>query len=838
MNLIDYIRFLILPSWRLNSKLVALSVLSIALGVALIVSVFNSNESILEQFNYSNTLIQGEQSAKFVSVANSFNESQLTPLLLRQIANFDYTPVLERKLLNPQTGQIITVLGVDLLNDYRFRKYAFDKENPKIISLLNPEEGGLLLSEIARKKLKIESNKLDLLYGDKTLSFRVAEVGLKNIGIAKAEGGLIAITDLKYLQAMLSEPGMYSALEFKGTVPEILKTALSIPSGFRIVDPSARRAEIKSLTAAFRFNLQALSFIALLVAVYLIFQTIFISFQRKTRSIGTLRVLGFSSLQSFQLLMTEAFLIGIIGVVLGCFLGSFLSHFVLQSLQKTVNELYFSVNSAGLLFSPKGFWIASTVGILSSLLAGVPSSIMALGVQPAVNLKGIAFRNLQNISVWGLNSLYSFGGFILIFLFLFQEKLFQIPSRYLGFAMAFLALVGLGLIAGFFLESILKYFNSLSGWFGKLLSVRLSVNFVRLWIATGALICGLSMTIAISVMIDSFRNTVKDWINDTLKADIYISALYQNEEGLNPKIIQGAALLEGVKEIDFLSRHRASYKNKPAIIGGANLALQSKTLKFIQKEPELEQKILNENYVFVSNTFAQKQSLKAGSQINLNTYLGESKFKIAGVYQDYSSEHGYILMRRALYLEHFKNPKITNIALYLSKESNLDAIRNQIISLAGDKVKVQTNSELRKTVLSIFDQTFQISYLFFWIALTIAILTVSLTLFSCIEENTYLNLINRYLGTTIFQLFSLEIAQGLLITFVSLLLSIPGGYWLSYILQNTVNNQSFGWIVYLHPNWYIFAFISVLALTGALIGSIYPLWIRRKIFVSNALLRD
>ena len=526
--------------------------------------------------------------------------------------------------------------------------------------------------------------------------------------------------------------------------------------------------------------------------------------------------------------MLESLLLGLFGVILGCGLGLLLSKFVLISLQKTINELYFSVQSTELLFSAKGLIIGAIIGLTVSILAALPSAWFSTKVNPAFNLQEAAFKNFQFLPSSRLYFLYSVGGLILIFLIFTQNFLFEISNRYLGFIMALAALLGLSLLAGYFLALNLQWQASLQNWFSKLFSVRFSINFIRLWIATGALICGLSMTISISIMIDSFRQTVQSWVNDTLQADIYISSVYKDDEsGFDENLLKTALTWPEVKAIDSLSKHKTFWNNKPIIIGGANLQIQVKNLKFIQADPELENKVLNQNnYVIVSNTLALKHKLKLNSEIPLETFEGSVKMKVAGIYQDYSSEHGYILMRRELYTKLFKQSKITNMALYLAQNADEDTIRSKLpISL-----KVQNNTQLRKTVLNIFDQTFQISYLFFWIALIISVLTVALTLFSCIEENAYLNQIKYYLGTTLGQIFSFELMQGFLIVCTALAFSLPGGYWLAYILKNTINNNSFGWIIYLNPNLQSIAFISGLAIFGALIGCLLPLVLvyRRK----------
>ena len=91
------------------------------------------------------------------------------------------------------------------------------------------------------------------------------------------------------------------------------------------------------------------------------------------------------------------------------------------------------------------------------------------------------------------------------------------------------------------------------------------------------------------------------------------------------------------------------------------------------------------------------------------------------------------------------------------------------------------------------------------------------------------------MGNSYKQIIFLEIIQGLLITVIAIVFSIPSGYWLATILQNTVNNNSFGWIINLHINWFQTSIICGLAVLGALIGTIAPLLFKKKLFKQNSL---
>lgn len=825
-----YLKLFIAPNWTKNFRLLSLAILSVACGVALIVSVLNSNDSILEQFNHSNTLINGRITAQLVGEGKSLiDEATLGDNFKRELQNFDFSPCLEITLYEPITKESIKVYGLDLLNGYRFRYFKLNKITDKAYSaLLNRKESGIIFTESSGKALLKQSNNPELIYGTKKLLIKVdPNFTLDESGIAQNPGEKVALADIRYLQEILETQNKYSSLDFIDVKKEQLLDKLKIPDGLTLLEPDSNKKEIEELTEAFRFNLQALSYIALMVASYLIFQTMFILFQRRIKEIGIMRTLGMTKQQIFSLIIFESFLIGLLGSALGAFIGVVLSGSILEILQKTYNELYFSVQSSELLFSSKGIIAGIFIGTLTSIASGIPSAYKALKVEPILALRSQSFRAIDDSSIKQINYLMYSGLLILVITFSVQSYLFQIPSRYIGFLIAFIVLFGLSLTAGLLLRLIQKYLETQKNWFGHLTSVMLSVNFLRLWISIGALICGLSMTIGIYIMVDSFRFTVQDWINDTLKADIYVSPPFKNSSGLNEKALNLIANLDGVKDLDYLSKHQAKVLGKPAIVGGShNLKVQTLNYKWLSKIRDFRAKFLSdENYVIVSNTFASKRRLKAGDPITLKTSQGEKSFTIAGVYQDYSSEHGYVLMQRDNYLKFFNNPNVSNLAIYAKDNHEVAEVKKNLSAKAIEQqleFKIQLNGELRKTILEIFDQTFKVSFLFFWIALLISILTVALTMIANIQENSYLIETLKYLGASKKQIIFIEVALGASITLIASLLSLVGGFWLANILESTVNHYSFGWIIYLHPNWFNISFIAALAFLGSLVGSLIP----------------
>ena len=398
------------------------------------------------------------------------------------------------------------------------------------------------------------------------------------------------------MQKALNLPNKYTSLDFKNILASDLKVKLNNYYNFQISEPSDYKKQVESLTEAFRFNLQALSYIALLVSFYLIFQTIFISFQRKSKEIGILKTLGFSQKQIFTVLMVEAGLLGLIGSLIGCLLGIWLSGLILATLQKTVNELYFSVESIKLILSWQGILSGFILGLATCILGGFPAAVGAVfGISPQINLQSSQFKNFKQIPVSYLKTIYLSGSLILLLLLLVQNFLFKIPNKYLGFIMAFIVLIGFSLISGLFLEIIKSTISKIQNWFGQLFSIRLSANFIRLWIATGALICGLSMTLSINFMIDTGFNdhlTLPPQAVSAMNLPLYSTTLarladgretllsihlativWDNREKVVPilasgfKPLLGTALMAGYHlEIDFEENGLVSLEQIPPLI--------------------------------------------------------------------------------------------------------------------------------------------------------------------------------------------------------------------------------------------------------------------------------
>ena len=108
------------------------------------------------------------------------------------------------------------------------------------------------------------------------------------------------------------------------------------------------------------------SLIAMLVGVFLIYNTMSISVVQRRREIGILRALGTTRAQVLHLWTLEGVLLGSVGAALGVLAGIALARGLLQSVSSSVSELYLQISAThlridrGLVASGFGLGIAAT----------------------------------------------------------------------------------------------------------------------------------------------------------------------------------------------------------------------------------------------------------------------------------------------------------------------------------------------------------------------------------------------------------------------------------------------------------------------------------------------
>jgi putative ABC transport system permease protein len=214
-----------------------------------------------------------------------------------------------------------------------------------------------------------------------------------------------------------------------------------------------------------------------------------------------------------------------------------------------------------------------------------------------------------------------------------------------------------------------------------------------------------------------------------------------------------------------------------------------------------------------------------GATLVLRTLAGPRPFRVAGVYYDYASDQGLVMMSRRTYLAAFGDPGLSGFSLTLSPGADADAVERALrasLSQAAEGLSVQSNRALKRISLAIFDRTFLITGVLRLLAGLVAGIGVLSALLALELERGREFAVLRATGLTPGQVWQLVTAETGLLGLAAGLLSLPVGLALAWIMIFVVNRRSFGWTVQMETAPRVLLEAVVLALGAALLAGLYP----------------
>ena len=355
---------------------------------------------------------------------------------------------------------------------------------------------------------------------------------------------------------------------------------------------------------------------------------------------------------------------------------------------------------------------------------------------------------------------------------------------------------------------------------------------------------GLALMIGMSILIHSFRQTVDLWLDQTVKAEVIVAApswLGTGPHNLLPESMMDALRrVSGVVAVDAYRDTRMDVHGMPVAVISRDLLLHAAHSRYLFMEGD-SASVLNEavhaDQVVVSETFARQFRLWRGDRVTLPTSSGPVKVAIAGVFYDYSTDGGKIVMDRALYRRLWGDQGVTVFPLYLAPDADAEAVRREIavVLAGGPPVMTLTNGELKRAVLKIFDQTFAITYALEVIAVAVALLGILNALLAGLLERRGELAVLRAIGGTPDQIGRLILWESALLGVAGILLGVAAGLALSILLIEVINKQSFGWTVLFHPApWAVVQAVAAAFVTTLLAGY-YPAMRAARLSVAESL---
>lgn len=791
--------------------------LILGLGVGTFLSIRMANRAAVEGFRLFTDSLKGASDLIIESQGDGIPVSRLaeirdtlqgTPANLYPVIEVALYPLdndISARLNNPST---IRLLGLDLVQLQGLVTTSEGDEISDFWDMLdNPRH--LLISESLAKSLGLDKgSQLDVSITGKKRTFEVTGI-LPEFQDRTPLPENLAVMDLP---ALLNALGRESVDRVEVLVPEgsrkseflaeINDTLIKAFDGDLLIgSPADKRMEGASMTTAFRLNLTVLSLIALLVGLFLIAQTLDATVSRRRKEIATLRSLGISPREVYRLWLSEAVLYGLAAGALGILVGYGLSTFTVEAVTTTVRSLYKETSQTAASINLTDVILSFSIGIIGSLVAAYlpardaastpPAQFLRLGKRippfPLFERTGIAFTML------------AVGALLLLLPPWNPEPGTNIPAA--GYATAFLWLTGGTLAAAFGLKIVGWLMHRAGGNNAPLLLAgsRLAQPTSRHQLALAGFFVAIGMASAMTFLISSFEHTITQWLQQRLKADLFVSSAGFQGSDSGPKM--SGELLDQIEQLDEV-RSVDRFRSKEAEYSGVLFSLAGIRFDLLGKDQELlwlsePLPVTNAPSSFdavgyANENFTRRTGTGLGDIIEVSTPQGTRSIWIGGIHADYARDNGLLLIDLPKLESWFGFNDYETASVFLKEGVPIDTLQLKLRETYPG-LTIRNNSELMETALFIFKQTFSVTKALQMIGLLVALAGLILSLLSLLRESGRELSLQKTLGMNRHEIATTTAFEGCGVAVIGMVTGLFLGGMLGMVLIYVINRQSFGW---------------------------------------------
>ena len=821
-----------------------LTFLGIVLGVAVIVAIAIVNRTLMSSFQRTIELVAGKAVLQVANEESGVREDIL-PLIRDAQGVKDAAPAVEGFLpVAGRKGERLFVYGVDLLADFSVRDYEFTESfDPERALDFIARSDSIALTESFSRRLGLPVGARITLATSRGVRSYTVRALLRGQGAAGVFGGSFALMDLPAAQIAFGKQGKLDVVDLTvedGEEIDAVRLRLEkrLEGAAEVRRPQERGEQIESLLTSFRVGLFFVSLVALFVGFFLIYNTVSVSVIQRKRQIGTLRCLGLVRSQLFWLLVTESLVIGLAGSLTGLFAGLLLADGALLSVGQTVSNIFLPIDLATGTLSWSEVRIALLSGLGVTLVAALWPAWEAVRISPLESYRQTAWsprsQGIPRASAIGLSLLL-----LSPWLAFFSPTGWGGVEKFsLGVAAMLVFLLGLSFLTPLFILVCVRFLRlrlsrlrRFSWEEGRLACDSLRRSPVRSGITIATLMISLAAIFTIAAFVHSVRGSLLSWIDQMVTADLVIHSGAKSAGPLNVPLTEELAAplkaIPGVEVVDLYRLIRSTYQGRPIVIESFSARASAGVRKLPMVEGEgrkaLRQMASGEG-VIVSESFKSKFGKGVGDTIQVPTPSGLLPFAVIGVYVDYSSDQGSVLIDRALYKKIWRDELVDAFDLWLGRGADQETVIRKIREEYGERFElfVSTHKELRENVVGIMEQSFRVNYAVELVAVIVAIFSVINTLLASVLDRAREIGVLRAIGATQGQLRRIVVAEAGWMGFMGGLLGLIAGAIMSYhhVVYNT--KALTGWTFQYHFPFHVAFACLVLSVLLCLLAAYLP----------------
>ena len=838
--------------WRREPALTLMLVAILALGVAVFLAVRLANKAAVTGFGMFTESVSGESDFLLRPKAGLLDAAILREMrTVSGHAPLWIFPVLEASgvFADAVEGVMLRFVGTDLVALRNAANFAAGGGKGEGVSF-SAEEGQtspLGVSRVvyvggafAKARGVKAGDEVEVIINDALVLLTLGGILPDDPNRAAVPENLV-LMDLPGLQALAGRKGRLSRVELRippgataGRVREEMATrfaGFATERGLILETPGDRKSSVTQMSAAFRLNLTILSGLALLVGIYLIMQAMEAAVVKRRGEIAVLRSLGVTPSQIRRAWLVEGLILGLVGSLAGVVLGRLLAVGLVGAIGKTVNTIYYETTSSAVTLERGELIFSLVFGIVASVLAGLVPARDAAMTPPAQAMRqGMQGGGLTLLRRWPLGLVFllaSLGCAMLPPLRMASGTVVPLGGYLAAMMLVFAASILIGLL-----------FRPVAAALGKgrgeamrgYAASQLRRPEGRHRLTAAGLAVAIGMSAAMGILVASFETTLTSWIQQLLKADLYVAAAgassVTNENSLSPETWKRILAVKGVAGADKLQRYTISLEGKDVFLGGADYNDDaSRFLQLIWIDPPAEKgpgalsgEGREQPPAWVSESFSRRFGYEKGDVLKVPVESGSQAVEITGIYAEYGNETGTILVGREFTSQWFKDERISQMAIYTAAGADPESVLGAIREVSAGLV-ARTNEKLRSESIRIFHQTFAVTYALEAIAVIIAVTGLGLALAGLLLERRNELATLRALGASRRGIARASMWEGIGLA----LAGLAGGYVLSFflgwVLIRVINPQSFGWTLRYQVPWPSFAALAVITLATAALVS-------------------
>ena len=804
--------------WGTHRLRVAMTTLGIALGVGVFFAIRTANSALLESLTLTVEHLAGKSTLEVTAGETGFPEETLDTVRATpgvQLAE----PVIEVIVHTAfQDEGNLMILGVDTTGDQQLRQYEFDRSQTQIADPLTylAQPNSILLSRAFAERHGLQiGSRFPIFTAHGKMDF-VVEGIFKPTGVGEVFGGNIAVMDIYSAQVVFDRGHNFDRIDLMNSpavsVGELQgRLHAKLPAGIEVMRPEMKGQALENAVTAMRLGMLITSFIALLVGVYIIFNSFTIAVNQRWKEIGILRAVGVERWNINAMFLGEALFMGVVGSIVGIVAGFYIAILANRVMGSIAASVYGIVSTeVAPRLHPDLVLTSFGLGVAASIAGAWMPARAASYLNPILALHNIESRQQESALGWGRTTLGA--AILLISMLLIQFS----PSRVGTVAqLSYAALILLGLtillpmLVHWAARAIRPAMDRLGGSEGAL-AVDAMIQSPRRSAATvGALMVGLMFVYSTAAYIQSYKHMIARWTSQMLSSDLMVatstllrSTSYHFSEDLGKRI----SALPEVEHVENVRFTIIPYDGDTAAVSASDMGFffsRPSNSVLGGNQRTMKELMPRGQGVLVSKNFAARWKLKVGDRIHMDSPTGPLDLPVLGMLEDYRSDKGTIFMDRAVYKRYWKDDAVDFLNVSLKPGQSATAVKKEIeqLTAGSEHALVYTNVEFREWIGTLVDKFFLLNYMQLVVAVLVAVVGIANTLIISVAERRREFGIIRSIGGYRGQIRKMVLLEAFSISVVGVIVGAVAALFNIQFLSRTVSTVLAGYDVPFYFPW-------------------------------------